>query len=201
MIISNAVFDWVFAIIPIVLVARSRGMSPRSRAAACFLIILAIIGSTVSLVRLPYIKDVEYGPHFFDKETPIAVLCLLEVVISTVAYALATTKPLWQIWGRKILEHVSLGRRSKEDSGEITPTRPLAPTRKFNPSVRYDAIDLDMEALKHIGVLPDVESGSRLDRTMRSLSLSRKASESFSSKKAPMTSIFEVEDDAGANCA
>ncbi|GAB7344087.1 hypothetical protein MBLNU457_1994t1 [Dothideomycetes sp. NU457] len=201
MMISTAAFDWVFAIIPIVLVARSRGMSTRSRAAAVCLIVLAIIGSTVSLVRLPYIKDLEYGPGFFENETTIAVLCLLEVVIGTIAFALATTKPLWLIWGRKVMACVGAkGGRSKEGSLEVKPVRPLPPISIFNPSVRYDGIDLDMEALKDIGVLPDadVESHcSRLDRALRFLNTSYKEGDSTSSKKVLMTSIFEVEDDVG----
>lgn len=198
MMISTAVFDWVFAIIPIVLVARSRGMSSRSRAAACLLIILAIIGSTVSLVRLPYIKDLEYGPQFFDNETTIAVLCLLEVVIGTIAFALATTKPLWLLWGRKLKARVAR-EASRESSLDIKPARPLPPRSNFNPSVRYDGIDLDMEALKDIGVLPDLDvESSRLDRAMRFLNTSLKEGESLSGKKVLMASIFEVEDDVVA---
>jgi len=207
MIIATAAFDWVFAIIPIVLVARSIGMSLQVRLAACCLIILAIIGSTISLVRLPYIKDLSYGPDFFENETAIAVLCLEEVVIGTLAIALATTKPLWQIWGRKLRSHVSSGKTDNQTSTTPMPTR-LAPKfiGRFKPTVDYDKVDIDMDALQHIGVLPDIEAGSRLGRSIRSAAggggfssktrdVSRESDTvSLTGKKDPMTSVFEVDD-------
>lgn len=200
MMISTAVSDWIFAIIAIVLVARSsRDISASSRAAACFLIALAIVASTVPLVRLPYIKDLEYRPQFFEKETTLAVLCLLEVVVGTIAFALAATEPLWLIWGRgRKSRCVANGGTGEESYVEVKPARLLPPIRTFNPSVRYDGIDLDTEALKHIGILPDLdgESCSRLDRALRFLKTSLKEGESLSSKEMSLTSIFEVEDGA-----
>jgi len=204
MIIATAAFDWVFAIIPIILVARSIGMSARSRLAACCLIVLAIIGSTISLIRLPYIKDLSYGPDFFQHETTIAVLCLEEVVIGTLAIALATTKPLWQIWGRKLMSHVSSSNREKTNFDQKPSARPLASSlaARFKPTVRYDNVEMDTVALKDIGVLPDIESHSGFGRTLLSMSRSvsskshdsRRGSDTLDATKNPMTSIFEVDD-------
>ncbi|KAF2218151.1 hypothetical protein BDZ85DRAFT_125150 [Elsinoe ampelina] len=59
----TATLDWIFAIVPIFMVIQSRSLDARSRKAVWFLIMLAMAGSVVSVIRIPFTKDYQFGPE------------------------------------------------------------------------------------------------------------------------------------------
>ncbi|PNS17493.1 hypothetical protein CAC42_8036 [Sphaceloma murrayae] len=90
----NAVLDWIFAITPIFMVVRARKLDDRARRAVWFLILLAMAGSVVSIVRIPYAKDYQFGPDLWHSFLNLSMISTFETVIATIAISMATMKPL-----------------------------------------------------------------------------------------------------------
>jgi len=99
----NAICDWVFALIAIALVASTRKMKTGARLSVCFVILLAIAGSLVSVVRFPFLEGWKSGPNFLDVQGLATLLSIVETEISTIAISLATLMPLMRVLQRKIL--------------------------------------------------------------------------------------------------
>lgn len=99
----NAICDWVFALIAIALVISTRKMKTDARLSVCFVVLLAIAGSLVSVVRFPFLEGWKSGPGFLDVQGLATLLAIVEAEISTIAISLATLMPLMRLLQKKIL--------------------------------------------------------------------------------------------------
>ncbi|KAG8625547.1 hypothetical protein KVT40_007298 [Elsinoe batatas] len=102
----NALCDWVFAAVPTHLLLTSQRLSRDAKFSSCFIIGLAVAGSIVSIVRLPYFADSRFGPMLFETNHMIIFLSVLETAVGAIAISLVTLKPLLQM-RRKCRSHVS----------------------------------------------------------------------------------------------
>jgi len=114
----NAICDWVFALIAIALVASTRKMKTGARCSVCFVILLAIAGSMVSIVRFPFLEGWKSGPDFLDVQGFATMLSVVEIEIGTIAISLATLMPLMRVLHKKFLPLLprSLHREEKRNN-------------------------------------------------------------------------------------
>lgn len=96
--ILNAVFDWIFALAPI-LVIRTLRMSKNSKTSVVALILLAVSGSIVSILRIPYVDGLNPSASYYSKSSDrIAYISIAEGSLGIVAVSLATLKPMLRQW-------------------------------------------------------------------------------------------------------
>ncbi|GAB7344755.1 hypothetical protein MBLNU457_3225t1 [Dothideomycetes sp. NU457] len=141
----NAVCDWVFALIAIALVVSTRKMKTGARLSVCFVVLLAIAGSLVSVVRFPFLEGWKSGPGFLDVQGLATLLSIVETEISTMAISLATLMPLMRLLQKKILPLLPrsihnerknfAGNRSSPTEVEIGPQPIIYPTAQSNLGV------------------------------------------------------------------
>lgn len=93
----NAVVDWVLVATPILVVSRTM-MERRAKIQVCFLIVLGILGSLVSVARIPLIADLRiyHSLTYFGKIVPITLLSAVETGVGLIAISLAALRPLLQ---------------------------------------------------------------------------------------------------------
>ena len=94
----NAVVDWIFALTPI-MVIRKLHMGQQDRISVILVILLAISGSVICVVKVPYISGLEFNVSAY-KETNdiIAYLSIIESAIGLIAVSLAVLRPLVRQW-------------------------------------------------------------------------------------------------------
>ncbi|GAB7343798.1 hypothetical protein MBLNU457_1769t1 [Dothideomycetes sp. NU457] len=95
--ILNALMDWILTITPVLYVWKLH-IPPREKALACLLILLGMLGSIVSVVRIPYVSGLRpaSGYKFFTNFIPICLCSVVESGIGIIALALAACRPLWR---------------------------------------------------------------------------------------------------------
>lgn len=93
----NAVVDWIFAITPVLSVIRLR-LPRKTKATACFLLCLGILGSVASVVRLAFLgKDnSEITPAFLWNASKILLASVVELGLGIIAMSLAALRPLFK---------------------------------------------------------------------------------------------------------
>jgi hypothetical protein len=110
----NAVTDWVFVSLPI-LVIRNANMTGRAKWSVVGVLVIGILGSVASVVRLYYIKDIHpsatSATEFFSKASTIAITSIIEIGMGVAAACLATLRPLF----KRFLDHT----RSYGSSGTV----------------------------------------------------------------------------------
>ncbi|PVI04848.1 hypothetical protein DM02DRAFT_585438 [Periconia macrospinosa] len=97
------VTDWTFSIVPIFIV-RKLQMSKQKKISVGIVLAFCAIGSTATVVRIPYIKGLKDIPNFLYATTDVAIWSISEVGIGLGASAAATLRPLL----RKILGETSI---------------------------------------------------------------------------------------------
>ncbi|KAF4553166.1 Hypothetical protein D9617_8g051800 [Elsinoe fawcettii] len=169
----NSVCDWVFAAVPLYMVIKSQTMTQTARILASSLIGLAIVGSIVSVCRLPFLGAAKFGPHFLTSSvTAIAfMLSLIETAVAVTTISLATLQPLlavlrrrWTVFrSRSVTRASSAGPMPPRCNNQPLPTDVVADMMRSGTVVKstqrstYDTkVRLDSEALGGIGILPDV---------------------------------------------
>ena len=155
---SNALCDWAFAIIPFLVIVRSCRQELSSRIAVCLPIVLAVIGSTVAIARLPFLGLLTSPSHYFQDSAPSVFLSLIETQIGIMAISLATLKPLLTKIGeskQRITTRRWPHKRAMDVEAANKPRQPWQ-SSTFTPTVDYKSIDLDTSVLKGIGILPDL---------------------------------------------
>lgn len=93
--IINAITDWIFAILPIFVLAKA-SMPLAAKISAGLILCLACGGSIVSLIRIPYIHGLRAGPNFFNTALDICILSTIECGLGISAAAAATLRPLFR---------------------------------------------------------------------------------------------------------
>ncbi|PNS13816.1 hypothetical protein CAC42_1307 [Sphaceloma murrayae] len=91
---TNALTDWIFALIPITMV-RAMNIPLRARVSACFLLGLGVISSIVSLVRMKYIEGLDLNVQLFPSPA-IGTTSCLELGLGLTAASCATLRPLFR---------------------------------------------------------------------------------------------------------
>ncbi|KAF4628501.1 hypothetical protein G7Y89_g9653 [Cudoniella acicularis] len=90
----SAVADWTLGILPIFLVW-DLAMNPRTKVSVGLILGLGAIGSTATIVRIPYIKQLSQG-DFLYSTTDVAIWSTVEPGIGITASAMATLRPLFR---------------------------------------------------------------------------------------------------------
>jgi len=93
----NALMDWTLTITPVLVVSKLH-IPPREKVLACLLILFGMLGSIVSVVRIPYVAGLRpaSGYKFFTNFIPICICSVVESGIGLIALALAACRPLWK---------------------------------------------------------------------------------------------------------
>ncbi|KAF2702692.1 hypothetical protein K504DRAFT_394103 [Pleomassaria siparia CBS 279.74] len=90
----NSFADWTFGILPIFIV-KDLQMKTRVKVVVAGVIALAAIGSTATIIRLPYTSTLEgYKGEFLYRTTDFAIWTTVEVGVGITAGCIATLKPL-----------------------------------------------------------------------------------------------------------
>ncbi|KEQ77656.1 hypothetical protein M436DRAFT_13406, partial [Aureobasidium namibiae CBS 147.97] len=97
--VMNALTDWVFVSLPI-LVIRKAKMSARDKLSVVFVLIIGVLGSVASVVRLFYIDALHSGDQdattFFSNASSIAIVSTIEPGLGITAACLATLRPMFR---------------------------------------------------------------------------------------------------------
>ncbi|KAI5246976.1 hypothetical protein E4T43_02453 [Aureobasidium subglaciale] len=97
--VMNALTDWVFVSLPI-LVVRKANMRGRDKWSVVFVLIVGVLGSVASVVRLFYINDLHSGDQdattFFSNASTIAIASTIEPGMGITAACMATLRPLFK---------------------------------------------------------------------------------------------------------
>ncbi|KAH6622084.1 integral membrane protein [Boeremia exigua] len=92
----NSVADWTFGILPI-FVVKDLQMKRRVKVIVSGIIGLAAIGSTATIIRLPYTSTLKpYKGDFLYRTTDFAIWTTVEVGVGITAGCIATLKPLFK---------------------------------------------------------------------------------------------------------
>lgn len=90
----NSFADWTFAALPVLLV-KDLQMKKRMKVVVAGVIALAAIGSTATIIRLPYTKSLEgYKGDFLYRTVDFAMWSTIEVGLGIAAGSIATLRPL-----------------------------------------------------------------------------------------------------------
>ena len=97
----NALVDWIFALTPIIVI-RSLHMEKRDKHSVMAMIVLAISGSIVSIVRIPYIPGLRLDSYSYSSTNDvIAYTSVIESGIGIIVASLALLRPLVRQWVEK----------------------------------------------------------------------------------------------------
>jgi len=92
----NSVADWVFGILPIFIV-KDLQMHRHQKAVVAVILGFAAVGSSATIIRLPYVWTVkEYKGEFLWRTADVAIWTTVEVGIGITAGNLGTLRPLMQ---------------------------------------------------------------------------------------------------------
>ncbi|KAL1305799.1 hypothetical protein AAFC00_003962 [Neodothiora populina] len=126
--IANAISDWIFAIVPILVVLRTQ-MTPRARASVIAILALGAAGSICSVIRLAYVHVLHVRvDQLFTAAPMYAIVSLIELGFGIVAACLATLRPLFGQWIEKASTYVGgmssgAGRRSRKAAAGTSTSR------------------------------------------------------------------------------
>ncbi|TVY81540.1 hypothetical protein LSUE1_G001882 [Lachnellula suecica] len=119
----SALTDWTLGILPIFLVW-SLKMSPRTKVSVGLILALGAVGSTATIVRIPFISQLSQG-DFLYSTTDVAIWSTVEPGIGITASAMATLRPLFRTFlARKKLFGGSTGAKDLESPGWHNSDRP-----------------------------------------------------------------------------
>jgi hypothetical protein len=98
-VILNTVVDWIFTLLPVSVILKLK-MTKRAKISVCSLMVLALLGSVVSIIRTPFVKNIDPRDNnkFFKSMAPIAITSLLESTIGILTISLAACRPLFGKW-------------------------------------------------------------------------------------------------------
>lgn len=97
----NAIVDWIFALSPI-LVIRTLRMSKNGKGSVMALVLLAVSGSIISVLRIPFVDGLNpSGSYWTAAADRIAYMSVAEGGVGITAVSLATLRPLIRAWRQK----------------------------------------------------------------------------------------------------
>jgi hypothetical protein len=117
--VMNALTDWIFVSLPI-LVIRKANMSARDKLSVVFVLVIGVLGSGASVVRLFYINALHSGDQdataFFSGASSIAIVSTIEPGLGITAACLATLRPFF----RSLLGHTRSQLTSGSDKNKLS---------------------------------------------------------------------------------
>jgi len=146
--VLNAMMDWTLTMMPIVVISKLH-ISRREKIAACVLILLGVLGSVVSVVRIAYVSDLQpslkYGLYWFNKVEPIALCSVAESGIGIIALSLAALRPLW----RRMVESSQSRWAGTADRGKNGPSSdPSSGPSREQTTLQNTVIRQDIEIIQ-----------------------------------------------------
>lgn len=90
----SAIADWTLGILPIFLVW-DLNMNPRTKVSVAVILALGALGSTATLVRIPYIHQLTESTDFLFVNVDVSIWSTVEPGIGITASAMATLRPLF----------------------------------------------------------------------------------------------------------
>ncbi|KAF2152242.1 hypothetical protein K461DRAFT_312993 [Myriangium duriaei CBS 260.36] len=150
----NSLCDWIFAIMPIHLVHTDQRMNVSSKLAIYLIIFVAVLGSIVSLIRLPYYLHSTFGPAVFERNRLVIFLSVLETALGALALSLSSLQPLLKI---KRIEGASKISAGGDGLGPL-PTLGAKPSDWYYSAkvFKTKTKNMTMLSLSRLGVLPDI---------------------------------------------
>ncbi|KAI4594999.1 hypothetical protein KJ359_007250 [Pestalotiopsis sp. 9143b] len=116
--VINCIADWCFGILPMFIVW-SLNMNKRSRLIAMGILGFASIGSTATIVRCFYVKDMLNGQDFLWATTNFAIWSTVEPGVGIIATSIATLRPIL----RGFLGFFGISTTARSRSSPWTPSR------------------------------------------------------------------------------
>lgn len=131
----NVVADWTLGLLPIFIV-KDLQMSSRQKRLVAVILSIAAIGSTATIVRLPYIGSLKesfdgWNGDFLYNTVGVAIWTTVEVGIGVTAGCLATLRPLIRIAFDK-LGVSSSGNRKYRPSGQPNSRSRMTPSHRLD---------------------------------------------------------------------
>lgn len=201
--VFNSSCDWAFATVPLYMVIKSQSMTRTTRVSSSALVGLAVLGSIVSVLRLPFLGAAKFGPHFLSEPVSAMayMLSLIETAVGVTTISLATLQPLLAVVKRRWSEFRSRS-DTRSSSAPYAPHAchqhlPRAITTEYaiSSTVSDKTIRIDSQALGGIGILPDVtmdDDDDELDDGGLVQFLPRRPSRVASVRTETIASITEV---------
>ncbi|KAE9374487.1 hypothetical protein N431DRAFT_372091 [Stipitochalara longipes BDJ] len=153
--------DWTLGIIPIFLVW-NLAMNPRTKVSVALILALGAIGSTATVVRIPYIKQLAQD-DFLYSTTDVAIWSTVEPGIGITAAALATLRPLF----RTFLSRSKLfGSSTRSRSRSASNAWPTSQKANRGGDIRNGGVQVDTE----LGLRTDLAKGGGVTTTIKSTS-------------------------------
>ncbi|KAF2019494.1 hypothetical protein BU24DRAFT_419111 [Aaosphaeria arxii CBS 175.79] len=119
----SCITDWAFSIIPIFIV-RKLQMSSQKKITVAIILGFCAIGSTATIVRLPYISGMNDTAEFLYSTTDVAIWSTCETGIGLATSAAATLRPLLrQVFGELSTTGESASRKQSRNWGGNNPSR------------------------------------------------------------------------------
>lgn len=173
----NALTDWVFPILAIQFLVRTK-LSVTAKVSCCGILLLAVIGSIASIVRTVYIPELGPSGNIYSRSEMPLIWTLVEGALGIIAASLATLRPLFQRCSsrtREALQSKSTGERSTGQPGLSSTlncfgsTRPaLAASPQESEAEKCDTMSLKTEPETttrplHLGILSSVATETEVN--------------------------------------
>ncbi|CAI6340508.1 unnamed protein product [Periconia digitata] len=115
--------DWTFSIVPIFIVRRLQ-MSSQKKVSVAVVLAFCAIGSTATVIRIPYIEGLKDAENFLYTTTDVAIWSISEVGIGLFAASTATLRPLLRVvLGDSSITGGSSSRKMSRNWGGTNPLR------------------------------------------------------------------------------
>jgi hypothetical protein len=125
----NAAVDWIFAFLAIYVV-HGLIMDTRSKLSVYAIIVLASLGSVVSVVRIPYIPGLRLDTDYYNQQNDvIAYTSLIESAIGIIVASMSVMRPLVTRLFLKAKIALSSDRTSRTSQRKQTPLKIDLPTK------------------------------------------------------------------------
>lgn len=156
--VAHAVNYSVMVGVPAMIMLQKTSLSAGAKASVAALMGLAILGWVAVVTRIYFMQFLFFGPTFWMRIGGwFWVISTFETAIGTIIISLATLKSLGREWKHRAGRAVAhmKGREYTRDSASarIVPRQYTT----MMPTVTYHNMTVDFDALKTIGVLPDIE--------------------------------------------
>ena len=151
----NSASYLILVAIPALIVFRKGSLSSGARTSVAVLLGLAIVGLGISITRCSFMECLYVSPTFWRRIGKMWVFSATETTIGTIIISLATLKSLAVDWKHRLVRRVA-HLRGREYSGDSIDVRVNA-RRGLVPTTTYSDIQIDEEALRRIGVLPEID--------------------------------------------
>jgi hypothetical protein len=125
----NAAVDWIFAILAIYIV-HGLIMDTRSKISVYAIIVLASLGSVVSVVRIPYIPGLRLDTNYYNQQNDvIAYTSLIESAIGIIVASMSVMRPLATRLFHKAKIALSSDSKSRTSQRKQTPLKIDLPSK------------------------------------------------------------------------